>query len=66
MLISIAFCLFIRKIGLDQIVSDIKSETDRRDRDESSLHGHKWSRFVQVTDMVIFQELHCVAKFRGK
>jgi len=66
MLISIAFCLFIKKTGLDQTASDIKSETDRRDGDESSLHGHEWSRFVRVTVMVIFQELHCIAKFRGK
>ena len=66
MLISIAFCLFIKKIGLDQIVSDIKSETDRRNGDESSLHGHEWSGFVWVMDMVIFQELCCVAKFCGK
>jgi len=66
MLISIAFCLFIKKIGLDQTVSDIKSETDRRNRDESSLHGCEWSGFVRVMDMVIFQELRCVAKFRGK
>ena len=49
-----------------KLIGETESETDRRNGDESSLHGCEWSGFVWVMDMVIFQELRCVAKFRGK
>ena len=46
-------CLLIKKIGLGQIVSDIKSETDRRDRvkqikETESESTITWTRVVQV------------------
>ena len=46
---------------------EMESETDNRETETRViLHGREWSGFVRVTDMVIFQELCCIAKFRGK